>query len=198
MKLFLKVLAVTVLLVLAAQTADGQTDRVALYSDPAGEGCNLLDTGIASHWVHVVYTGTSGFVGVEFQLMPTDGALLMYIAEAVPNGGVLTAGRADLGVAVAMGECVTSSPALILSVRYHGVGSSDVCSRVNILPDPQSPHENGDMIFLVDCSLNGLWAAPGNLTVNPDESCECDVDVRDLPSPVAYKTWGGVKALYKD
>lgn len=198
MRLFLKVLAVAVLLVLLAESANGQADVVALYTDPAGSGCNLLDTGVGSHWVYVVYKGTTGFIGVEFQLVPADGALLTYLAETVPNGDVLTAGRADLGVGVAMGECRYDSPVLILSVRYQGLGRSEVCSHVNIQPDPRSTHRNGDMIFTVDCGFDGFWAESGHLTVNPNDDCECDADVQGQPSPVAHKTWGGIKALYTD
>jgi hypothetical protein len=172
--------------------------RIALYADESASNCNLYDTGPGLHEVYVIFFGSSGISAAEFRLAPTYGAALTYIAETVMTDRSMTAGRADGGIAVALGGCESGSHLALLRVVYQGLGVSDVCSQLRIKRDPRSPHANGNKIFYVDCSINGLWADPGHLTINPDDDCECDSPGAGGPSPVASTTWGGIKALYVD
>jgi hypothetical protein len=198
MKLLLKASLLAFALVLCAVNAQAVTPTIGLYTDESATNCNLLDTGTALHDVFVVYTGQDEVTSTEFMLAPSVGAALTYLGEAVPSGGNM--GRADIGIAVVLGNCY-DSPRLFLTVFYHGLGVSGECSRLEIRPNPESQHQNGDMIAYVKCpfDINTAqvdWANPGHITVNPDEDCECTAETGDNPSPVTASTWGGIKSLY--
>lgn len=195
-KVSLLILCVS-LLVPAAVTAD--TPRVALYTGPGADNCNLYDTGTALHEVYVVYTGPTEIVGIEFKLEQTYDAGLTYLGSTIIQPRTLTAGSADTGIGIAMGECLDASGGLqVLKVWYQGLGVSAQCSKLKIIRNPQSTHVNGSKIFCVGCFDNSWWADPVYLTINPNEGCECESPGSGGSSPVAVTTWGGIKAMYTD
>lgn len=198
MKFVLKAALVACALVLCAANAIAETPTIGLYTDESATNCNLLDTGSGLHQVFVIYTGEGEVTSTEFILVPSDGAALTYLGEAVPSGGGVM-GRTDTGIAVVLGGCY-GPPTLFLTVQYYGLGVSTVCSKLKILPDPRSTHQNGDMIAYVKCPFGPPytidWANPGHITVNPDEYCECEASPSGNPSPAVASTWGGIKALY--
>ena len=70
------------------------------------------------------------------------------------------------------------------------------CSQIQIMPHPHSQYQNGANIALVDCQINIRYAAPGHLTVNPDEGCGCKTGPGVTPTPVFDTSWGQIKSLY--
>jgi hypothetical protein len=183
------------ILLLAAASASAQTARISLFSGATIDDCNLADWGSKLHEIYVVYTGSGEFTATEFRIEPGENCSLTYVGETIIHEWSATIGRADTGIAVAVGECMTQSPVHVMKVYYYGKGLSGQCSELKILPDPRSPHQNGDKIFYVDCHSTGQWADPGHLLVNSDDVCTC---TPGDTSPVANTTWGGVKALYVD
>lgn len=199
MKSFVKTILLAAAGLCLASAAHGGGDRVGIYTDESATGCNLVDVGTQAHEMFVIFTGPSELSAVEFQLVPSDGAALTYMGEAIPGFAAGAMGRADTGVGIALGGCYGGETVLLLTVIYLGMGGSDTCSRLRIGPDPNFPeHVNGDKILFVTCGMQRAWADPGHLTVNPDDDCECQTDPLDQPSPVASTTWGGIKALYLD
>jgi hypothetical protein len=192
------VLLVCALLLLPAASAADEA-RVTLYTGSGADNCNLYDTGPALHEVYVVYTGPTSVMALEFKLEQTYDAGLTYLGETIIQPRTLTAGRADKGVAVALGECLAGSNLQVLKVIYQGLGVSASCSQLRVLRNPESTHVNGNKIACVDCSTpysQIFWAEPGHLVINPDDDCECESPGSGGPSPVAATTWGGIKALY--
>jgi len=196
-KTLLKALFIAAGLLLCAGAVRGQTGFVGLYTDESATNCNLYDTGPDVHAVYVVVTTLTGYTALQFQLEPVRGAALTYLAETVPPAGGGTMGRADTGVGVALGRCVTEQQLWVLTVYYEGLGVSEVCSRLKIGPAPDPTIEpNGDKIVYVDCGGSFQWAEPGHLTINPNDRCACDSDRDETQAPVEITSWGQIKALY--
>jgi hypothetical protein len=198
MKLLFKSILLAVAVLCLAGTARGDTDRIAVYADESASSCNLVDIGTQVHEVFVVITNNTGIDAVEFQILPADGAALTYLGQAIPEYAVGAMGRADTGVAIAMGGCFENGTLTLLTVLYQGLGVSGSCSQLSIGPNPMASVRNGDKIRFITCEAQNAWADPGHLTVNPDDDCECETDPEDQPSPVASTTWSGIKALYVD
>jgi len=190
-----KSILLSIAVLLLAVSAHGQSDRIGIYADESANGCNLADVGTEYHQLYVIFAGTSRLTALEFQLVPVEGAGLNFMGQAIPDWAAGAMGRADTGVAIALGKCVDKESVVLMTVTYLGLGVSDLCSQLRIRP---VEFVNGDKIQFVDCRSNRVWADPGHLTINPDAGCECEVDPLDQPSPVASTTWGGIKAMYVD
>ena len=189
-------LMVCCVVMLAAGVSQAQTGTMALYSDEAGTDCNLYDVGDACPlMVHVIYKGTIGSAASEFMLIQAGGAALVYLGIDLPLFGSISQGVPETGIAVAYGGC-TSAPVHLLTVIYQGIGASSTCSQIQIMPHPHSQYQNGANIALVDCQINIRYAAPGHLTVNPDEGCGCKTGPGVTPTPVFDTSWGQIKSLY--
>lgn len=199
MKISFKSILVAACALFVAGAALGQTDRIGIYTDESATGCNLSDIDTQVHTLYVVFTGTTGLTAVEFQLEPYGGAGLNFMGQKIPDWAAGAMGRADTGVAIALGKCVSNESVLLLTVVYLGLGGSDPCSQLRISHYPG--HANGDLIRYITCSGGddpNAWAEPGHLTINPDDECACETDPEGQPSPVATSTWGGIKAMYVD
>jgi hypothetical protein len=181
---------------LTAGVSQSQTGTMALYSDEAGTDCNLYDTGAACPlFVHVIYKGPPATSATEFQLHQTGGAALIYLGETYPVFNSIGNGNPMSGIAVAYG--CQDAPVHLLTVIFQGIGASATCSQLQILPDPRSPHKDGFNIAVVDCQYALFYAAPGYMTINPDEGCGCKVGPGGgTPTPVFETSWGRVKSLY--
>jgi hypothetical protein len=192
-------LAVAVcMLLLVPGFAASEDARISLYTGELANNCNITDWGSKLHEVYVVYSGPSDFMGTEFRIEPTYDCGLTYLGEAIVEPNSITVGRTDTGIGVVTGACITTSPLLVLKVYYLGTGSSSGCSKLRILSDPRSPHQNGGKIYYIDCAPAGLWADPGHLVINPYDDCTCISPGSGDMSPVASTTWGGIKAMYTD
>jgi hypothetical protein len=194
---FFKVVILATAVLLCAGAAFGLDDRIAVYADESASSCNLVDVESDVHQLFVIFTGTSDIGAVEFQLMPTNGAELTFLAQAIPDFAAGAMGNADTRVAIALDGCYNGTVTL-LKVIYEGLGVSGVCSRLSILPNPVATVANGDKIRFITCDSQNAWADPGHLTVNPDDNCACEVDPDHEQTPVAENTWGGIKAMYAD
>lgn len=175
--------------------ADG---TIGLYRDLDMSSCALSDASPGIVTVFVVQTGASAGAS-EFQLMPRDGASVVYLAESIPPGSAGNMGRADTGVAVSYGGCM-SPPIHVLTVFYEGFGLSATCGEIAMLNDPRSRYVNPGHVAYVTCGGPGeaqiQWAEAGNAVVNADASCACGTDPGGGQTPVETATWGKVKALY--
>lgn len=190
-------LTVCCVVLLTAGVSQAQTGTMALFSDQDGTDCNVSDHGGSTCpiLVYVIYKGPATSTGSEFMLYPAGGAALIYLGESLPIFNSVSAGRADTGIAIAHGGC-KSGPLHVLTVIYQGIGASDKCSRLEILPDPRSPHQNGFNIAMVSCQFTIFYAAAGYLTVNPTDDCRCVVGPGGTPTPTFDTSWGQIKSLY--
>ncbi len=190
--------AAVCLVLLVPGLAASEDARISLYAGELANSCNISDWGSKLHEVYVVYSGPSDFTGTEFRIQPTYDCGLTYLGETIVEPGSITVGRADTGIGMVTGACISTSPLLLLKVYYLGSGSSSGCSMLKILRDPRSPHQNGGKIFYIDCTPAGLWADPGHLIINSNDDCTCVSPGSGDTSPVASTTWGGIKAMYID
>lgn len=196
MRGFICVLLASCLLLVTSGVTLAQTGTMALYSDQAGTNCNLSDNGDRCPiQVYVIYRGSIGTTASEFVLEQQYGAALVYLSEAVPSVGFTTVGRADIGIGVGYGYCAAEE-LLLLTVTYMGTGESAACSQLHIKHNPSSNYENGSYIAMVDCSFEIIWAAPGHITINPNDGCQCDVPPGGTATPVVETSWGQIKSLY--
>jgi len=186
------------LVLLVPGVVASESARISLYTGDMVNECNVADWGAKLHEVYVVYSGPSDFAGAEFRIEPTYDCGLTYLGETIVQPNSMTVGRADTGIGMVTGECISTSPLLLLKVYYQGRGLSGGCSELRILRDPRSPHQNGSKIYYIDCSPAGLWADPGHLIINPNDDCTCISPGSGDTSPVASTTWGGIKAMYVD
>ncbi|NIM22507.1 MAG: hypothetical protein GTO51_02380 [Candidatus Latescibacteria bacterium] len=137
--------------------------------------------------IFVVHVYTQGAMASQFMVDCTSwGANLVYLGETSPF--VVRIGDAQTGVAIGYGACIPS-PNLLLTIKYLGTGTSRPCSYCQVVPHPAAiPAE----VLVVDCAdpPNLLAATGGDVVVNPDPTCYCDI-------PVEETNWGCVKALYQ-
>ncbi|MCK4776515.1 MAG: hypothetical protein KAT30_17080, partial [Candidatus Krumholzibacteria bacterium] len=75
-------------------------------------------------------------------------------------------------------------------IDYFAQGLSPPCSYIQVVADPLAYDPPG--IQVADCAFppNVVNATGGDVVVNPDASCMCNI-------PVEETTWGKVKALYR-
>ena len=181
-------LLIAVCLVFTASIVVAQPPgSIMLFSDPGFVGCDMYDQVPGLLTVYVVHMWTPGATASQFMVnhWSWGAGTLIYVGEVSPYGVII--GNSQIGVSIAYGACVPS-PNLLLTINYFGSGLSAPCSYIQVVPDPGAiPPE----IWVVDCQTppNKAIATGGDVVVNPDQSCFCNV-------PVQETTWGKVKALY--
>ena len=160
----------------AAQSGRG---RIAIFSDAALTDSSLADVfppHIAD--IYIAHVDHWGVVASQFKTVAEDGFDGIWSSETSPY---LTAGgTSPNGIYIWYGACITSD-IVILKVTYLLPATSSPCSRLRVVPYPDSQPK----IICVGCDMAELPCdSGGSLRVN------CTV-------PTAQTTWGRVKALYR-
>ena len=181
-------LLIAVCLALTASTVVAQLPgSIGLFADKDATNCAVYDLPelIIVYAIHVY---TPGATGAQFMVDHMSwGASLTYLSEISPYPSVI--GNSQTGITISYDGCL-SSPNLILRINFLGSGLSAPCSYIQVVPDPGAVPPG---IYVTDCASpvpNLLTATGGDVVVNPDASCMCDI-------PVQETTWGQVKALYR-
>ncbi|MCK4773632.1 MAG: hypothetical protein KAT30_02560 [Candidatus Krumholzibacteria bacterium] len=176
-------------LVLGASMAIAQPDvgTIDVFSDPGLADCNFTDSGPVLITVYVAATNSAdGTSAAQWKMVIPS--TWTFFGQVSPYPTVV--GNVLEGISIGYGQCLSGDAFLILTVNMLGDGLSPTCSHISIVPDPDAP---SGQIEIVDCQLplpeKWLSDAAGQGVVNGDGSCPCNVPVQDT-------TWGGIKALY--
>jgi hypothetical protein len=176
----------TLLLIVSAGAALGQTGYIGVYADPAGTECTLSARGGGEVSVYVIHQATAGAAASQWRIVSGGGFDMTYVGE---KWSAAAMGDTRSGVSVSYGSCL-GSPILLCTVTYMSDGSSPSCSYLEVVADPASVSGS---IEVVDCNSYRSSASGGRLNVNPDGSCPCGQaeNVRDTD-------WGRIKAMFTD
>jgi hypothetical protein len=176
-------------------TAFAEIGNIGLFSDPGGTVCNLYDdvTGLVQIYVVLSYIPTwiDGAMGARFMVECDDGVNMIYIDEIIPDP-FIAEGNSLTGIDMGSPICYPS-PHLILTIRYYGQGLSDICSYCRVVAHPVPLNEQyPEAIYIIICDGLPYWfsATGGEIVINPDAGCNCDV-------PVEETSWGKIKSLYR-
>ena len=179
-------LLTTIVILIAASATFAQVGgNLAVYSDPQGISCDLLDVSDINHYYVVHrFTHPPGVFGAIFKI-ETDhtGVLLGWSSPPFPY-----IGHPLMGISINYLMCL-SPPILILEMIYVGSGTTPPCGEMRVVEHPGS---NPPGLWAVDCSINRVPAQGYTSYINNDGSCPCT-----SPIPVQETTWGQVKALYR-
>jgi hypothetical protein len=168
-----------------ASTASAQVGKLGVYSDTAGNSCNITDAAPAIVPVYVVhkFDPGEGATAARFKLQTTN--VTMSPVGASSPFAVL--GTWDTGVSIGYGSC-QSAAVVIITINFFGSGTNPACGRFDMVPDPFAP---SGTIQITNCDFGDVNVANGgSAIVNPNGTCQCNIAVNQ-------STWGGVKALYK-
>jgi len=186
------ILIATVLVVAIPATASAQFGVIGVYTDQMASGCEIVDGGQGVVTLYVVHTLGAGAAAVVFMVQPSAGFGATYITDSHPFE--VSIGDSQTGIAIAYTECL-SGTIVVLGVTYLFLGTSETCSYLDVVGDPDEPHYPDDPV-VVDCGVPpdgpNKYPFPGyRFMVNPDETCRCV-----SPLPVRESTWGQIKSLY--
>jgi hypothetical protein len=163
---------------------------IGLFADPGATICDVSDqypSGVRR--IYVVHVNTPGAYGAQFRVDHVSwGANLTYLTESV-TWPYVAVGSSITGIQIGYGGCIPS-PNMIMYIDFWGSGQSPPCSYIQVVPHLTATPPG---ILVPDCNypdFNLVNATGGDVVVNPDASCHCDI-------PVHETTWGQVKALYQ-
>lgn len=174
--------AALLLLALAVGPVRAQAGFIGLYTDHAYTDCTAIDPASNPLQVHVVHMATPGATASRFKLRTGGGFAMTYLAESC----VGCFGDLFNGIHFPSYFSCVSSPIWLASITYYTQGLSEVCSYLEVIPDPASATGT---IEVIDCGGQTLVGGSSTLYVNPDGTCECGI-------PTGTTNWGRVKALY--
>ena len=178
-------------------TTFAEIGNIGLFSDPGGTTCNLYDDipGLVQIFVvqNYIPTWADGAMEARFMVQCDGGVNMTYIDEIITDPHI-SEGNSLTGIDISFYSC-HPSPHLILTIRYFGEGLTDPCSYCRVVPHPEEKNvQTPPGIYLVFCFEDDLplWfhATGGEIVVNPDAGCNCDV-------PVEETSWGKIKSLYR-
>jgi hypothetical protein len=175
-----------VCLLLFASDAAAQ-NSIAIYEDPAGTYCNILEVVPGVRTFYAVLH-TTGATAVAFSApLPSCTNGMTILAELGPCP-LCIAGTIPGGAWVSFGECVTGA-AVAVSIQVFAFGLSSQCCAYPVLPHPNLA---SGKIEMVDCDDNTVFLVGGTSYFNVNPSvCDCFV-----PLPTEQTSWGRIKALY--
>ena len=128
--------------------------------------------------------------GSQFMIVESSGFTGTYLGEEIPEtfGGI---GNSRHGIGLFYGGC-KSTPVHIMTLRYLIYGTSAPNSFIEVVADPNEPGGRG--IIMTDCERTPLIhpALGGRAYINGDGTFACTT------TPVELKTWGQIKALYRN
>ena len=153
-----------------------------LYSDADLTDSTYQDQSIGAFSVYVVHRGVTfdAAQGVRFAVQTSPGVTFAWLGENSPMPTVV--GDSRTGISIGYGACLIPDPGLILEIRFLGIGTSEACSFLNVVPHPQA--SSGEIEVILCVGLEAVSATGEKLLVN-------------CPVPVEQTTWGKVKSLYR-
>ncbi|NIM20511.1 MAG: hypothetical protein GTO51_09820 [Candidatus Latescibacteria bacterium] len=184
-----RALILAVCLVFASTMAFAQAGSIGLFSDPGGASCDVYDVP-AVVYVYVIHVLTPGATGSQFRVNDADwGNAMVFLAETVTLP-YLKIGQCRDGCAIAYGSCI-AGPNMILTLMYSGTALTPPCSYIQVVADPTT-EDPPPGIWVTDCVIppNLIPATGGDVVINPDETCMCNIPVQDT-------NWGRIKSLYR-
>jgi hypothetical protein len=188
MKRFRIILAV---ILLSAPIA--HADDITTYADVAGTSCALTNVpvGPPGFSVYVIHKFNGGAGAAQFKVNDTTG----FFATSQTTIAGLALGAWNIDWSIAYGAaCLTGDLHIAtLNFLYFG-GTTFTCQNsLETMPAPTSPVPGE--IAIVNCA-GGFEAATGGVLNFGPGSDACDPTFCGV-NPVAEKTWGGIKALYR-
>ncbi|MDH5269322.1 MAG: hypothetical protein OEY32_05290 [Candidatus Krumholzibacteria bacterium] len=172
-----RLLPLSLALALLASAARAQSDaRIELYSDDLSSPCSLIDTRPGPRSVFIYQTGTFVAAASEFSVrLPSCWTGAAYVGEAI-DPSLLAIGNPQTDLSVAYGGCRVP-PVYIGRVDFFASGIASACCVFRAQPSPSG-------LLVVDCAFetHAIVAGPG-ITINPDETCPCNVAPPPPPPP---------------
>jgi len=172
---------------------DGQGGLIGIYLDTWGEICDIEDCDLGSITVlevRIIHKLAPEASASQFMIVESSGFTGSYLGEEIPEtfGGL---GNSRHGIALSYGTCY-ATPVQIMTVRYLIYGTSAPNSYIEVVGDPDESGGRG--VVMVDCSDSPLLhpALGGRAYINGDGMFSCTT------MPVELKTWGQIKALYRN
>jgi hypothetical protein len=160
-------------------------DWIGVFDDPAGLDCEATDVTAGIKFVYVVHQTFAGATGLEFRV-DADQTTFSYVSTQI-GVGFVSFGEANTGISIAYNECVTGT-FVACRVGYDVLGTTAPCAHVILVENPWGVPP---VRIYTDCVGDPKPFVGGQLIVNANESCRCDIDA------VEPATWGSIKALYR-
>jgi hypothetical protein len=187
-------LLLSVGLLLVASLAFAQAGSIGLFSTPLANNCDVYDAAPGLLLVYVIHVFSPGATAAQFIVNDVTwlAGTLTPLAEAATAPyikiGTCAMSLGGGGCAIAFGSCV-GTPNMMLTIQYFGSGLEPPCGYIQVMADPSATPPG---IYVTDCSSPPLLlnATGGDVVVNPDPSCFCNI-------PVEETSWGNIKNLYK-
>jgi hypothetical protein len=179
--------ALVLALMFVTGSAFAQAGSLGLFADPQGTDCAYTDNAAGLMVVHVVHSNAPAVIASQFAVEDGPGFTGLWLSDTVPFPVTVGSTHGPTGIAMGYGNCL-SSPIHVMSVNYFAYGTSVPCSWMKVIPPPDLPSGN---IEVVDCGNNLIFGTGGTMIVNPTEDCVCDV-------PADETTWGAIKAMYHE
>ena len=181
----LSCLALALVMVVPGLIVSARAEHIiALYSDPAHTSTEAPDEAPATLTIYVVLESTTGGTAAYFRINPTPGFTGAWVGETTP---FLHMGTSQTGIGLSFQPgCIMTAE--VLQIQYALLGTSENCSILEIVANPQYDLFGGSAV-VIDCVFEDRPALGGQLTINPDPSC--------TPVPVSPTTWGQIKAMYR-
>lgn len=173
-------------LLMISSLAFAQGGQVGVFSDVAATNCNYADASVGLGSIYVVHITDGVAAGAQGSQFKIDlGAGVNMTVTGVQANYPLVIGEPYTGVAVTYNVCA-ALPTLVYTLNFFNQGTSVPCSYVSVIGYAQT----GGAVRVLACSgIEYNLPAGGQLIVNSDGSCDCDIPVDDA-------TWGEIKALY--
>jgi hypothetical protein len=172
-----------------------QGGLIGIYLDTWGELCDIDDCEegkITVLEVQVVHKLAPCATGSQFMIITSEGFTGTYLGEELPDpiGGCM--GNSQTGVAIGYSAHLIC-PIHIMTVRYLIYGTSEPNSYIEVVADASSPFHY-ETPMMTDCSdIHQIHPAIGGRAyINGDGTFSCTT------TPVEIKTWGQIKALYRN
>ena len=155
---------------------------VSLYSDAGLTNSTYQDDAINAFSIYVVHNAVTfeAAHAIRFRVEASSGITFIWLSETSPKPTVI--GDSRTGIEIGYGACLIPDAGLILQIQYLGIGTSEPCSFLRVVPHPAAP--SGEIEVVLCVGMGPASAVGKDLLVN------CTV-------PVQETTWGRIKSLYR-
>ncbi len=164
--------------------------------------CQLSNTsGPGLRTIYVRHTFNPGSIASRFKVMAGPGATMTYLSETHPF--LSTEGNSQSGLSVCYGACIPGD-VLVASIAYFSSGTDENCSKLLVVPHPLA-----ETVEVLDCAEQPAAAFVRDLHIRAPGGVPCGCPVGHgfqgvarqfdcSPVPTAGRTWGAIKALYRN
>lgn len=173
----------------------GGGGEIQLYTERNGQHCYLIDTHPGFADIHMVDIEPSQPYAVTFSATkPRCWTGATWVSDNFVWPLVLyNTQNYTRGVAVAYGGCLETGPVYLGYMRFWTTGEAPACCRYTV---------NGviyldDDIVTLNCGDVERAGTGGEIVINPDQSCMCELPLPQLPLPTQETSWGQIKSLYQ-